>query len=336
MGLKVCYIFYMEITSIKKQYEKDGKVQMMFSTYGGTREQSYGAHWLNINKDGNMLPEEDSPNSFTLKDQRGNTDYYVTLNEFDQLQYRLLTTRDGYMSNFVAFTKVKDDIFMVTMSKDDFETKKSEINCNSAEKDRILNGLKQPNTVIVNEDRPHIYYANFPGMKQVKDNFNLATEDEILQKEVNTATYIRDLFFRGLDGKPPVAKKFNAKDLGHIRLYGRMFSSDIDDYAIRFLSDSQVLCTGFNVIMESKGNYKIALEETAIDLEKVYGQLHLRNAFKWNEENCLDDPDRETLRAVEKKRLALKAAAEPARKTTFVGGHLMTKLRNLLGDREKE
>ena len=331
----------MEITSIKKQYEKDGKVQMMFSTYGGTREQSYGAHWLNINQDGIMVPG-DSPNSFTLKDQRGNADYYVTLNEFDQLQYRLLTTRDGYMSNFVAFTKVKDDIFMVTMSKDDFETKKSEINCNSAEKDRILNGLKQPNTVIVNEDRPHIYYANFPGMKQVKDNFNLATEDEILQAEANTATYMKNLF-NTFDGKQPVTEKVNAKDLGHIKLYGTIFSSEIEDYAIRFLSDSQVLCTGFNVTMESKDNYKIALEETAIDLEKVYGQLHTRNVFQWDKEDCLNDPDPKILRAVEKKRLAIKAAAEPvkaaaepARKTTFVGGHLMTKMRNLLGGREKE
>lgn len=326
----------MEITSIKKQYEKDGKVQMMLATYGGTREQSYGAYWLKINKDGNMLSEEDSPNSFTLKDQRGIADYYVTLNEFNKLQYRLLTTRDGHMSNFVAFTKVKDDIFMVTMSKDDFATKKSEINCNLAEKDRILNGLKQPNTIIVNEDRHHIYYANFPGMKQVKDNFNLATEDEILQKEIDTATYIRNLLFSSLDGKQPVAKKFKSKDLGHIKLYGRIFSSEIDDYAIRFLSDSQVLCTGFNVIMESRDNYKIALEETVIDLEKVYGQLHTRNAFKWDKENCLDDPDPKILRAVEKKRLAIKAAAEPARKTTFVGGHLMTKMRNLLGGREKE
>lgn len=308
---------------------------MMFSTYGGTREQSYGAYWLNIDKNGNKLSEEDSPNSFTLKDQRGNADYYVTLNEFDQLQYRLLTTRDGYMSNFVAFTKVKDDIFMVTMSKDDFETKKSQINCNLAEKDRILNGLKQPNTVIVNEDSSHIYYANFPGMKQVKDNFNLATEDEILQAEANTANYMRNLF-NTFDGKQPVAEKVNAEDLGHIKLYGTIFSSEIEDYAIRFLSDSKVLCTGFNVIMESKDNYKIALEETAIDLEKVYGQLHTRNAFKWDQEDCLNDPDPKILRAVEKKRQAIKGAPEPARKTTFVGGQLMTKMRHLLGGREKE
>ena len=325
----------MEITSIKKQYEKDGKVQIMFGAYGGTRGlNSYGAHWLNINKDGNVLSEEDSPNSFALKDKHGNADYYVTLNEFDKLQYRLLTTRDGYMSSFVAYTKVKDDIFMVTMSKDDFETKKSEINCNLAEKDRILNGLKQPNTVIVNEDHHHIHYANFPGMKQVKDRFNLVTEDKILQTRSNTAAYMRNLF-NTFDGKQPVEEKVNAEDLGHVKLYGTMFSSEIEDYAIRFLSDSKVLCTGFNVTMESKDNYKIALEETAIDLEKVYGQLHLRNAFKWDKEDCLDDPDPKILRAAEKKRLAIKGASEPARKTTFVGEHLMTKLRNLLGDREK-
>lgn len=319
----------MQITSIKKQYEKDGKVQIMFDKYSS---------WLNVDKDGVILPVGDSLNSFEVDDN------YVTLNEFNKLQYRLFTTRAGYMSDFVAFTKVNDEIFMVTMPKADFETKKSEINCNLAEKDRILNGLKQPNTVIVNEDHSHLYYANFPGMKQVKDNFNLATEDEILRRETNKLTTLRNILdrstildFNRSDPKWPV-NEIKAEDLKdvNVRLYGRMFSSIIDDYAISFLSDTKVLCTGFNVTMKGKDNYRILLEETAIDLEKVYEQLQAQNVFKWDEKDCLPDPEKKTLRIVEKKRQALIADAEPVRKKTFIGGRLIKKIGNLLGNRERE
>ena len=321
---------YMEVTPIKKQYERDGKVQMIYPKYG---------HWINANKDGILMPEGSgkSPNSFDVDG------YYVTLNKFDKLQYRLFNTRDGHMSDFVAFTKVEDEIFMVTMPISNFATKRSEINCNLAEKDRILNGFKQPNTIIVDEDRNHIYYANFHG-KQVEDNFNLVTEDETLRRESNRLTMLRDIFNRSTilnlnrsDDKCP-ANEISVEDLEdfNIRLYGRIFSPIIDNYAIRFLSDTKVLCTGFNVTLKGKDNYRISLEETAIDLEKVYEQLQAKNAFKWNKEDCLADPNKKTLRMIEKRRQVLIANAEPAHKTTLISGHLIKKMHNLLDDREKE
>lgn len=297
---------------------------MMFTKSG------YDARWVNVDKDGGIIvPDESkkSPNSFE-------TDFYhVTLNEFDKLQYRLLNTRYGHRSDFVAFTKVKDEIFMVTMSKSDFETKKSEINCNLAEKDRILNGLKQPNTIIVDEDRNRINYANFPG-KQVEDHFNLATEDEVLKRETKKLTMLKNILnssimldFDRSDDKWPV-NVIKAEDLkdANIRLYGRMLgiSSIIDNWAIRFLSDTKVLCTGFDVTMKSKDNYRILLEETTIDLEKVYEQLQAQNAFKWDEKDCLPDPDKKTLCKVEKKRQIL------------IAHDLIRKIRNLIDDRERD
>ena len=86
-----------------------------------------------------------------------------------------------------------------------------------------------------------------------------------------------------------------------ISLYGRQRVS-IPVYAIKFLSDTKAVCTGFYVKMNGRDNYEISLNEIKIDLEKVLDNLKIQYALQWNKEDCLIDPDIITLHKANKKR----------------------------------
>lgn len=274
----------MEIIPIKSKYEKNGKVQIMYSD---------ACKVLLLDKDELILPVDTSKNSFEVKG------YYVTLNQLNKLQYRLLTHSYGYSGSFIAFTKFKDKVYMIEMSKEDFESKETKINCTLAEKDKIINGLKQPSTIILYEDVLKIFYANFPSMKKVKDEFNLETEDETLKRELDEQNSTRKII-RNFLKLTPTEDKADLEN-SDISIYGRQRVS-IPVYAIKFLSDTKAVCNGLYVKMNGRDSYEISLNEIKIDLEKVLDNLKIQYALQWSKEDCLSDPDIITLYKANKKR----------------------------------
>lgn len=158
----------MKIREISSDLLVDGKVRIPYKE-GGITLSVYCS-------DGKVLPTN-GREIYNVDD-----DCFVEY-ELDKVYYEVMRTIFGHKTKFTAFIKSNDNLFIAEIDKSEIR-KESAImgKFNLQEKDRLLNNLKQLNTVILSEDTGRALYENFDKMQVLRDEFNILSEEELIEK----------------------------------------------------------------------------------------------------------------------------------------------------------
>ena len=189
-------------------------------------------------------------------------------------------TSGCYGTSFIAFVQdAHGNIKPVRISLHEFDTKfQKEINeiVDLKTKDEIINGLKTPRTIILNEDYygynpEQMHYLNLTNEKKI-DRLNLKTEFEYIDDQEEEITRMREIWntidsFAG--GQTPCGEREPLKyqDLNIDLFKGGMFRNH--NRAIQFIGDTQVKLSMFEATMLGLNKYKVQVESANYNIGKV-------------------------------------------------------------------
>ncbi len=180
---------------------------------------------------------------------------------------------NGYTPCFGVFVNHNNKIYMLQASKHALPNKRIVKQCNLEEKEKIINGLKLPNSVVLRENISKLHYVNLPNAGFI-DEFNNKTEQEIIQTEEAQQNLMREAF--GVNPNPIVIdpKRVNIHDIYDGIPLGSY------NYAINFLSDTQAKYTKFEVAMHGVDNYTVTLDEAQVDIDSLLAKRALDIDYK--------------------------------------------------------
>jgi len=186
-----------------------------------------------------------SGNSGEPKDQNAVVEggFYVCQYDLNKIYYSLTHGIYGYQRRFHTYTKTEDgNVYMVDFAPNTLKEEFDGI-VDLRTKDELINGLKTPSTIILEEDPRIIYYLHMHGSARNVDKLNKLSEAETATESLKDKEYDIDLFGGVLPGYEP--------------------------RAIRFIGNEHVKVSEFSVKMLKPNQYHVNIKSETLKLRDI-------------------------------------------------------------------